>query len=288
MGDLIRMRTGCAVSEAWVRAAERLLDHADRDGFARALLGCLGELVAFDRGLLYVVRRDTPPWILYDQSGAHPARQRETRVYLEGGYLLDPYYRAFLEGAPACFYTDAPDAANAPEWAGLQHVAFLAPVSDADCLVLLLLREEHRPLFSGAELGRYRAVQGAVGAALRLHWRSYAATRVERRLPVPPEGLHERVEAALDRFGAESLTPREAEVVRLLLRGSSTRAAAEQLGIAPATAALHRKRAYAKLGVRSQAQLFYHFICSLSAASGVETRFDSFQVPRPRAVSVGP
>jgi len=282
------MRAGCAVSEAWARSAERLLDQADRAGFARALLGCLGELVAFDRGLLYVVRRDAPPWILYDQAGTHPARQRETRVYLDGGYLLDPYYRAFLEGTPACFYTDAPDAANAPEWAGLQHVAFLAPVSDGDCLVLVLLREEHCPLFSAAELGRYRAVQGAIGAALRLHWRSHAAARVERRLPVTPEGLHQRVEAALDRFGASSLTPREAEVVRLLLRGHSTRAAADRLGIAPATAALHRKRAYAKLGVRSQAQLFYHFICSLSAEGGVETRCDSFQEPRPPAVSVGP
>ena len=34
--------------------------------------------------------------------------------------------------------------------------------------------------------------------------------------------------------------------------------------LACATTALHRKRAYAKLGVRSQAQLFHHFIQSLA------------------------
>ena len=44
--------------------------------------------------------------------------------------------------------------------------------------------------------------------------------------------LHHRVDTAIDEFGRAALTPREAEVVRLLLRGYSTKAAAESPGIA--------------------------------------------------------
>jgi DNA-binding CsgD family transcriptional regulator len=66
------------------------------------------------------------------------------------------------------------------------------------------------------------------------------------------------------------LTPREGEVVRLLLRGYSTKAAAARLGIAVATTALHRKRAYIKLRVCSQAELFYLFLCSFGGAEAMQ------------------
>jgi DNA-binding CsgD family transcriptional regulator len=57
------------------------------------------------------------------------------------------------------------------------------------------------------------------------------------------------------------------QVVRLLLRGHTARSTAERLGIVESTAAIHRKRAYAKLGVNSQSELFYLFIRALKAVT---------------------
>jgi DNA-binding CsgD family transcriptional regulator len=150
-------------------------------------------------------------------------------------------------------------------------VAYLAPTSERAGLVAVLLR---RRGFTAGELGRLRALEAGVCAGLRLHAEACGMARAGRSTDA--KDLHRRVEAALDRFGSTALTPREAEVVRLLLRGHSTKAAAERLGIAAATTALHRKRAYAKLGVRSQAQLFHRFIQSLAGAPHA--------VPAPRRV----
>jgi DNA-binding CsgD family transcriptional regulator len=136
-------------------------------------------------------------------------------------------------------------------------------VSDEACLVALLVRRPGGRAFSAAELRRLRCVEEAVVSALRLHWTTCAERRAAARGD-GSRGLHHRVDTAIDEFGRAALTPREAEVVRLLLRGHSTKAAAESLGIAVATTALHRKRTYAKLGVSSQAELFYLFLCSLS------------------------
>lgn len=64
------------------------------------------------------------------------------------------------------------------------------------------------------------------------------------------------LEEKLDSFGADILSPREAEVVRLVLQGHSTPSAAAYLGISEGTVKVHRHHAYAKLGISSQAELF--------------------------------
>ena len=67
----------------------------------------------------------------------------------------------------------------------------------------------------------------------------------------------------MDRFGVNLLTPREHEVVDLVLRGHNSESVARQLEIARDTVKFHRKRADAKLRVRSQGELFYMFLESL-------------------------
>ena len=71
---------------------------------------------------------------------------------------------------------------------------------------------------------------------------------------------------ALDDFGSSLLTERETQVINLVLHGHSTKSVAERLGISVETVKLHRKHAYAKLEVSSQAELFYLFLDSLMSA----------------------
>lgn len=242
--------------EPRLRAISGVLEAIDRPAFPAALVAALQRLVRSDRALVYVVRRDASPSILYDQ--AEPGAERF--AFLE---RVDPYQNALLRGQRGCV-TDAGGSDAARGWARGPQVAYLAPVSDDAGVIVLLVRRPGSVGFSAAELGCFRALEAAVCTALRLHWKTCASAQAAPS--TEQADLHGRVEAALDRFGDAMLTPREGEVIRLLLRGHSTKAAAERLGIAAATTALHRKRAYAKLGVRSQAQLFHRFIQSLADA----------------------
>ena len=72
---------------------------------------------------------------------------------------------------------------------------------------------------------------------------------------------HGRTFVNLTRPGEEpiarkQLSPREAEVLRLLAQGHSYREAAEQLGVSVKTIETHRKRLVDKLGLKSRAALF--------------------------------
>jgi DNA-binding CsgD family transcriptional regulator len=266
-------------SEDWVRDVGRQLAILDTAEFAPNLVESLHKWCRNDRGMLYVLRRSRRPWLLFDERvdgrcSARPGNpELEARAYLGGGYLLDPYYRAFLEGGRQGLYTPADLDADSIEqsaprgWSGSEHVAFLSPVSPDTCLVLLLLRDDGEP-FSSKDVAALRLVEICVCPALRLHWKSYARSVVGKG--EDSGQVYEQVQLALSEFGAGTLTPRESEVIRLMLRGQSTKRAASRLGIAATTAALHRKRAYAKLEVCSQAELFHLFIRSLSAARSSE------------------
>ena len=61
-------------------------------------------------------------------------------------------------------------------------------------------------------------------------------------------------------LAAGALTERETEIVRLILRGHSSRSAALLLDVSPATIKVHRKNIYRKLGISSQSQLFALFL----------------------------
>ena len=81
-------------------------------------------------------------------------------------------------------------------------------------------------------------------------------------------GLH--VDAAYRHFGRSRLSEREAEVVRLVLRGYSSKAIARKLGNSPETVKVYRKRIHTKLGLGSAGELFVLFmaaVCAMPAGS---------------------
>lgn len=93
------------------------------------------------------------------------------------------------------------------------------------------------------------------------------AVRVQQRqIDAEPSGdaLHQHIECALAQFGLDRLTTREQHVVRMILLGMPSKVAAMKLQIAPKTEGVHRRNAYAKLGVNSQVELFRHFLEFLS------------------------
>ncbi len=55
--------------------------------------------------------------------------------------------------------------------------------------------------------------------------------------------------------GSERLTPREREVLKLIVAGASNKETGRKLGISPRTIEVHRARIMAKLGARNAADL---------------------------------
>jgi DNA-binding CsgD family transcriptional regulator len=115
--------------------------------------------------------------------------------------------------------------------------------------------------FSKRQVDRLEAVFPAVEAMVRRHWN-----------PLTPAAdssdLRMRLQEALGAFGSSVLTRRERQVIELVLLGNSTRLVADKLGISAETVKLHRKHAYAKLDISSQAELFYLFVDALASHTG--------------------
>lgn len=100
--------------------------------------------------------------------------------------------------------------------------------------------------------------------------------------PFDPETIVRRVRAALDASGvreeahvealrlpgAESLTPREKEVLGLISAGQSNKEAGRALGISPRTIEVHRARIMEKLGAKNAADLVRIVLSASEGRSG--------------------
>ncbi len=111
-------------------------------------------------------------------------------------------------------------------------------------------------VLAAAHGGRDEGVD-ALGRALELYagcGATWDARRVRRRLR--SLGVRRRL-VATERpdHGWAALTPAELEVAHLIGRGLTNKAAAERLFVSPNTVATHVRQVFAKLGVRSRAEL---------------------------------
>jgi DNA-binding CsgD family transcriptional regulator len=258
-----------------------LIGDLDRPGLPRRLIGALGRLARIDCSLLLAFHDDAPPSLLFDDT-AHAWRANTISEYLRAAYLLDPFYIAARAGIEPGVYrlSDlAPDGFTNSEYYSSYYarghvedeVCFLARIDDCTTLVLSLERRRDGGMFSDDDMRGFRDVDATVRALLCTHWR---VCRLQR--DPPPSAVSASIQRAYRSFGSSLLTPRECEVVRLLLEGHSTRSLAAQLEISPGTAKIHRERIYAKLGISGYAEpsasrdsahtkLFHLFIDSVCA-----------------------
>jgi DNA-binding CsgD family transcriptional regulator len=80
---------------------------------------------------------------------------------------------------------------------------------------------------------------------------------VIERIGLAPAALSPR--AVIARFGAD-LTPREREIVVLVLEGHPSAAIAKRLGIGRGTVKNHRRRLYDKLDITTERELFLRYL----------------------------
>jgi DNA-binding CsgD family transcriptional regulator len=251
-------------------ALPQLAASAGTPQFPERLVEALRHVVEFDWWMVMIYREQASPEMLTDNfTGSWRARGLTT--YVGGYYLLDPFYvmSRSLDHPEVCRLGDiAPDGFLESEYHRAHYAAgrigdeinYLWPLEPGVTLAVSLERSEHGVRYGDADVGSMETMQPLLYALACKHW---SLVR-QKSAPQAALELGRLVQEAAANFGRMVLTPRERDVVTLILRGYSTKSISQALGISPGTVKVHRENIYGKLGVSSQAELFNLFIASVS------------------------
>ncbi len=254
----------------WHLDLARAINGLGSDDFFPALVAAVRKQVAVAYPQFWLYHRELPPRVLYHEIPAH-AVASQIDQYLEGPYREDPFFRASLDRPKSSIYWLSRLTAGKleestyyrdyyAETGTVDEAVYLARLPDGDVINLSMMRLPKQGHFSDDEYQRLHLLAEPVAALLRAH--TNIGDFASKNLIQP--GIDHQVELAFNTFGASILSPREKDVLELMLRGYSTEVSAQRLGIARETLRRHRKNIYRKLDVSSQSDLFALFINSMS------------------------
>ncbi|MBF7053809.1 helix-turn-helix transcriptional regulator [Halomonas sp. KAO] len=225
-------------------------DSAFGDHLTALLRGSLGVeqciLFAYTRG-------DVMSTLLVDNSRYPKVAGRLARLYAGGLFRQDPNYprlRQLLQTGDGRANAELVSMPEDMSPAYRSHLFAFPDLADKASIVipapeivyyLNLYRDLARGPFSRLDLEEIQTLTPLIASLVRRHYRQ-----------ARPAALPARYE---DAEVLQALSSRERELCLLLLHGHTLKTAAAELDIAPSTADTFRKRAYAKLGVRSKAEL---------------------------------
>lgn len=251
--------------------AARLVDAIDRSDFAASLIAHLAERTEFDAATIFVHRHNQSPIHVFNNFTGERAKNG-IREYLEKTYALNPFFQAQQAGlasgvyrirdlAPDIFfqsefYNDYRIKVTSQEeigyvtrdWPeGLGEIDIALQLEGNETVELALYRYLRKGDFQGTDLAVIEEELAFILACFRAYWsRSRAAhDRSQRDAPA----------RHTEPFGQGAISSRERQVLELVLRGHSSESIASQLGISLATVKTHRKNAYEKLQISTQAEL---------------------------------
>ena len=255
-----------------IALAAQLIEQLDGGRFLPTLFEGLTREVAIRNFIVFAYRQGFAAELVHSNLDIeHLSRQMQP--YTNGLYMLDPFYVADMqerrqgllhlhEVAPEDFEQTEFFVAFYASVGVLDEVHYVVPLAPGRSVHLFLERESPAPRFSPAELARLHALTPLIDRAVRRHWawrdRALAASQAA---PIRSAG---GIDGVIRNMGAGQLTPREAEVIALSLRGHSSKLIAHRLGISEGTVTNHKRNVYEKLGVHSQSQLFSLFLETLS------------------------
>lgn len=241
--------------------------------FPDRLTGWLQVALAPDNLLILAYRGANPPRVLHRWSPGGPVFQA-LDDYLAGAWRLDPYLALHEDSAAPGLYRLA-DLAPAGFRRSRYYLGYyrattlvdeatlLARPDPGTTLMLCLGRDaaSGRP-FSAATLAEARRLAPVAAALAEAHWpaghqpTSVAQATTSQATASPAARLAADLADRLHGATGIALTPRQAEIALLVLRGHSSASVALQLGLSPQTVKVFRRQIHARCGITSQAELF--------------------------------
>jgi DNA-binding CsgD family transcriptional regulator len=127
---------------------------------------------------------------------------------------------------------------------------------EGTCFYVNFYRVVAQGRFTSEQLNRLQGIAPTIGASVARHFQQHAA-------PAPDKNL---ATLFATRAPLADLTRREQEVCRGILAGLSSEAISQELGISLHSTLTYRKRAYDRLGISSQNELFSIVLRLIAAA----------------------
>lgn len=237
--------------------------------FSQRMIDLLRSLVPIDDATIMIYPPRRLPEIDYYQ----PLDDGSTKLdqFVKAAFLLDPYYIAATKlGYSGFFHLKdiSPDEFRLSEYyksfycdSGYQdECGYIIPFAGDGFAQISLARTGAPAKFTENELKLLQQISGVIENLGGQHWSHYSDSKNSDC------NLRIQLHRALEEFGSSLLTDRQMQVINFLLHGHSTKLVAERLEISIETVKLHRKHAYAKLGINSQGELFYLFLDSLMSS----------------------
>lgn len=184
-------------------------------------------------------------------------------VYLAGAYILDPFHDLHVNNAAAGVYrlSDiAPDKFRRNQYfleyygntTMVDELAFVSYPSPGISLHVCLGRDSYsNKRFTARDLATARRIAPLVASLTSLHWKDLMSDG-----ETTEDEFVSNLIKATERAHGVSLSPRQAEVAMLVLKGHSSVSIGLKLGISFQTVKVFRKQLYRKCKISSQAELF--------------------------------
>ncbi|MGY2315106.1 MULTISPECIES: LuxR C-terminal-related transcriptional regulator [unclassified Pseudomonas] len=246
---------------AWHRSVGQMIDALDQPNFWTQLVRLLDQYVPFDSWVVLLFSSEHKPLVFAECPGQDGEPDHLFQDYLNGLYLLDPFYIASREHSRTGLFRlaeVAPEHFELTEYyqryfrlnVVADEIQFNCQQPDGRTLCLSLGSKQR---FDPQQIALLSLIQPWVLGLLR------------QRLPhelnqvsAPQAPIHN------DGWGAQ-LTARELDVGRLMLSGCSSKEIARKLEISVETVKVHKKHMYSKLGIKSQSELFSIFLQAQNA-----------------------
>lgn len=252
----------------WHLALSNAIAELGKSGFEQNLITALHQIVKFDYAVIYAYQAGKKkPINLFDTFDREKKEILVTQ-YLEGPYLLDPFYQACQRGIESGLYR-----LNDLSPVHFGHSEYFksyykdAKLTDETCFILYpcpdvsvvvsLMRGKPGSAFSVSETGVMNNIEPVVQQLGNQHWRHIGKQFTGVKESRLEQGDIDRV---FDTFLQDTLPPRERQVVSYVLKGHSSIAIADELNLAVATIKTYRRNIHAKLGISSQSELFSLFL----------------------------
>lgn len=231
--------------------------------FSGALSDWLDTVVPFDNITVLAYFSARPPDLLFAKANHESVHSNFERVYMAGAYLLDPFHDLHVSKVPKGVYRlndIAPDQFQRNRYfrdyynstSLTDELAFVGyPTNGASVHVCLGRDSSSNTRFSARHISAAKKISPVVEALIERHWADLEDTEASDETDVEL-----RLIQALRSEHDVWLSPRQAEVGLMILRGHSSVSIGLKLGISPETVKVFRKQLYRKCSISSQAELF--------------------------------
>jgi len=259
----------------WHLALGKAVSLVSSASFIESMIDALRVLVPIECAQFALEQKSLAPILLREIGIPSEVRSSLIGRYFASGYILDPLCFAVQSGLPQGFYhmsEVSPDDFVLSDYYKsyylenglLEDCYYIVDVGDAGKLTLCFYQGVSGGRFTVKQLDLLRSVEPIVRELIVLSYRLGGISGVDRVQSNELRYLsRNNISEVFDSLGRAKLTAREKDLAHLILRGHSTKSAANCLGVGGETIRMHRKNLYAKLKINSQAELFSMFISAL-------------------------